>query len=72
MKKSKADRRRLRTLDTKSDQGFLRRAYVSFKTTKARLFKQPLFIFLFYIVLLYAIMIPVFFACRPDRYLFGR
>ena len=65
-------RRKLRKMSTKSEQGLLRRAYLSVKKLKGRLFKHPLFLFLLYIVVLYAVMIPLFFTFRPDRLLFGR
>lgn len=72
MTNSSNKRRKLRKLSTKSEQGLLRRAYLRVKKSKGQLFKHPLFLFLFYIVVLYAVMIPVFYGCRPDRFLFGR
>jgi len=65
-------RRKLKTLDTKLKPSFRRRAWSMIKRTKTRLLKQPLFVLLLYIIVLYAVMIPVFYGCRPDRFLFGR
>lgn len=72
MKESQRTRRKLRRLATKSEPSSLRRTYLKLKKTKAWLFKHPLFVLLFYIIVLYAVMIPVFYGCRPDRFLFGR
>lgn len=71
MLKSGNQRRKLKTLETVSSPSLIRRAYRSIKNSKAKLFKHPLFVLLFYIFVLYAVMIPVFYGCRPDRFLFG-
>lgn len=72
MRARSKNRRKPVVLDRKSDASFLHRAYSRMKWTKSQLFKHPLSVLLLYIIALYAVMIPVFYGCRPDRFLFGR
>lgn len=72
MGNSSGNRRKPRILDTKTEEGFFRRSYAAIRRSKSKLFKNPLFVLLFHIIVLYAVMIPVFYGCRPDRFLFGR